>query len=149
MFSTRSRPIKTFAFCIIKSKDKIFLIENNNSNQPYFTFPGGPVNPGDDSQNVVLEAVRDDFGVSLVNLAYLGRLQKHIIIEGRKGYELTLIYEANPADDNFIEQCASGHINKHRVSWKRIAEFQNKMINLEPEGLLEFLLNRWEIKESY
>jgi 8-oxo-dGTP pyrophosphatase MutT (NUDIX family) len=138
----RIRPI---AICIVRRDDRLLVFEAHDraKTQTFYRPLGGGIEFGEYGEQAVRRELREELGVELLDVRYLGVLENIFTFEERPGHEIVLIYEADLADERLyaaeelIAYEESG--TPFRVVWAPLAHFRAGAAPLYPDGLLGLL----------
>jgi ADP-ribose pyrophosphatase YjhB (NUDIX family) len=135
-----ARPL---AVAIIRNADRILVnpvpdpIKNVTGHRP----PGGTIEFGETGSEAAVREFREEFGLEIVDLRYLGTLENIFEWLGRTGHELVRVYEARFADRSQYARssftCIESDGEPFTCIWKRLSDFEREP--LYPSGLLELL----------
>ncbi len=139
--------IRPLAICVFRRDDKIFVARGYDSHkgETFYRPIGGKIEFGERSSETVIREVREEIGVEVTDLAYLGALENIFSFEEQPGHEILFIYDGefrDPAmnrDDLEIIGRDDGEI-LYEGSWKPLDFFRgDEAPPLYPRGLLELL----------
>jgi ADP-ribose pyrophosphatase YjhB (NUDIX family) len=109
----------------------------------FYRPPGGGIHFGETSRDAVVREMREELGVALENLRYLGIVENIYTFLGRDGHEIALVYEAAFADPTLYEQvelsAQEEGIGPYRAVWRSPAQMAQEGTPLDPEGLASLL----------
>jgi 8-oxo-dGTP pyrophosphatase MutT (NUDIX family) len=138
----RIRPI---AICIIRRGDSLLVFEGHDAskNQTFYRPLGGGIEFGEYGDMAVRREMREELGVELEDVRYVGALENIYTMEGHAGHEIVLVYESNLVDARlYASDEMVGHEEDFRpfkVIWAPLAQFRAGAVTLYPDGLLELL----------
>lgn len=137
--------VRPIAVCIVRRGDSILVFEGHDSvkDQTFYRPLGGSIEFGELGAEAAMREFREEIGVDLENLKYVGTLENLFTYEGRPGHEIVLVYEADIANpDAYETDVIEGHEDgggTFKVVWKPVSEFGSGADPLYPEGLAELL----------
>jgi 8-oxo-dGTP pyrophosphatase MutT (NUDIX family) len=138
--------IRPLAICIFNHHDKILVFEGYDpSKDEIFYRPlGGGIEFGEHSIDTIKRELREEIGVEVKDLAYLGALENIFTFDGIPGHEIVQVYDGKLVDIGLYEQdVITGHEAgvelPMKVTWKSLDEFGPGKSILYPDGLLELL----------
>jgi len=138
----RIRPI---AVCVVRRGESILVFEGHDSvkEQTFYRPLGGSIEFGEPGVDAAIREFREEIGVELVNIRYVGTLENIFTYEGHPGHEIVLIYEGDisspePYERQVITGLEDGG-GQFKVVWKSLADFGPDGDPLYPDGLSELL----------
>jgi 8-oxo-dGTP pyrophosphatase MutT (NUDIX family) len=147
MIPGKIRPIALGIFW----RDKQILVFEGHApliQEVYYRPLGGAIEFGEYGPQALAREIREELGVEVQNLRYLGLSENIFDYAGEMGHEIVLIYEGQLADRTIYEQ---DRLTAHEddgspieVVWKSIEFFRQGKAPLYPDGLLELLLEQSE-----
>jgi 8-oxo-dGTP pyrophosphatase MutT (NUDIX family) len=138
----RIRPI---VICVVRQRDVLLVFEarDESKNETFYRPLGGGIEFGEYGETAVRREMREELGVELLDVRYVGTLENIYTAESRPGHEIVLVFEASLADEHlyaFDEMV--GHEENGRpfkVLWAPLSQFRAGAARLYPDGLLELL----------
>ena len=104
--------------------------------------PGGTIEFGERGSEAVVREIREELGVDVVDVAYLGTIENIFTYLGADGHELVRVYTARFADQRLYQRdhfdCIEANGARFTCIWKAIAEFRAGVL-LYPDGLLDLI----------
>lgn len=143
----RKRRIRPLALCVFRREDKIFVSRGYDAHkaQTFYRPIGGKIEFGERGRDAVIRETREELGVEVTKLRYLGALENIFSYESQPGHEIVLIFDgkfSDPAmnrDELRIQGVDDGEI-LYEASWKPLDFFREPAAPpLYPAGLLEML----------
>jgi 8-oxo-dGTP pyrophosphatase MutT (NUDIX family) len=138
----RIRPI---VICIVRRGDLLLVFEgrDESKDETFYRPLGGGIEFGEYGETAVRREMREELGVELREVRYVGALENIYTAESRAGHEIVLVFEANLADERlYAVHEMVGHEENGRpfkVVWVPLGQFRTGAARLYPEGLLELL----------
>ncbi|MEO5951958.1 MAG: NUDIX domain-containing protein, partial [Chloroflexia bacterium] len=96
----KEKRIRATALGIFRRGDEIFVAKGYDPNKDqYFYRPlGGGIEFGERGEEAIIREMREETGLELTNVLYLGICENIFTYLGEPGHEIVLLYEANFAD---------------------------------------------------
>lgn len=137
----RIRPI---AICLFRRGDRILVHEGIDPlNNTHFARPlGGGIEFGEHSQEAIVREIREELGVAIENVRWLGILESIYIYRGEPGHELVFVYDAHFVDETLYGKetlTAREGERTFEACWRSLDELRGDSLVLVPEGLWQFL----------
>jgi ADP-ribose pyrophosphatase YjhB (NUDIX family) len=136
-----ARPV---AVALIRRGDEIlvFDVPDEVKHVVGWRLPGGTIEFGERGDEAVLREIREELGVGVVDLTYLGTVENIFTYLGVAGHDLVRVYAARFAEPRLYEQerfaCVEADGAAFTCVWKPIADFR-RGTPLYPGGLLELI----------
>lgn len=136
-----ARPV---AIALIRRGDEILVVEVPDavSGVTCWRPPGGTIEFGERGRETVVREIREELGVELADIEYLGTVENIFSYLGATGHEIVRVYAARFDDASQYERarfkCIESDGGNFTRVWKRIADFRAG-VPLYPEGLLELI----------
>jgi ADP-ribose pyrophosphatase YjhB (NUDIX family) len=136
--------IRPIVICIFRHKDRLFVTEGYDSfkKETFFRPPGGAVEFGERSRESIVREIREEMGVQIRDLSYIGMIENIFTYDGKPGHEIVLVYEANFVD-SLLYKLKSVRLKDNGdwlvAMWKALTDFRSGSAVLYPDGLLDFL----------
>jgi ADP-ribose pyrophosphatase YjhB (NUDIX family) len=136
--------IRPIVICVFRHQDRLFVTEGYDSckKETFFRPLGGAIEFGERSRESIVREIREEMGVEVKDLAYIGMIENIFTYDGKPGHEIVLVYEANFVDSRLykLESVRLKDNGDWLVAvWKATADFRSGSAILYPEGLLGFL----------
>jgi ADP-ribose pyrophosphatase YjhB (NUDIX family) len=104
--------------------------------------PGGTIEFGERGSEAAVREIREELGVDVVEVAYLGTVENIFTYLGADGHELVRVYTARFADQRLYQRdhfdCVEANGARFTCIWKPITEFRAGVL-LYPDGLLDLI----------
>ena len=138
--------IRPLAIGIFRRDDQILVFEGYDpaARETFYRPLGGAIEFGEYGHQALAREVREEIGIEVENLRYLGLSENLFTFADEAGHEIVLIYEGDLVDraiyqrDLTMGQEDDG--SPLKVVWVPLARFQRGEAPLYPDGLLELLL---------
>jgi len=140
--------VRPIAIAVLWRADSLLVFEAYDASkcETFYRPLGGGIEFGEYGRDAVAREIREEIGVELIDISYLGALENIYTYERRRGHELVLVYEAVLADDAiYATDELVGHEDNgasFKVIWKPLRFFESGAAPLYPDGLLELLRTR-------
>jgi 8-oxo-dGTP pyrophosphatase MutT (NUDIX family) len=147
--------IRPLAIGIFRRNDEILVFEgfDPQKGQAFYRPLGGAIEFGEYGHQTLAREVREEIGVEVKDLCYLGISENIFVYGGQQGHEIVLVYEGTLADHGIYERDSFvGHEDdgtSFKVVWKPLEEFRSGKVPLYPNGLLELLGGLETTSNSY
>jgi 8-oxo-dGTP pyrophosphatase MutT (NUDIX family) len=138
--------LRALALGIFRKDDLILVSEGYDpiKGETFYRPLGGAIDFGEYGHQTLARELREELGVEVTSLRYLGLSENIFAYAGERGHEIVLIYEGDLADRSLYEQeQIVGHEDDGspiHVAWKSLEFFRRGSAPLYPDGLLELLL---------
>jgi 8-oxo-dGTP pyrophosphatase MutT (NUDIX family) len=136
--------IRPLAICVIQRGEDILVAEGYDrvKVETFYRPLGGGMEFGVSGEAAAVRELREELGVDVFNVHYLGTLENIYVYNGRPGHEIVLVYAAEVRDDSvYASEIMTGREDDgtpFHVVWKSLASF-GPGSPLYPDGLLELL----------
>jgi 8-oxo-dGTP pyrophosphatase MutT (NUDIX family) len=137
--------IRPLAICVIQRGDDLLVAEGYDrvKAETFYRPLGGGIEFGESGQAAAVRELREELGVDVSNVHYLGTLENIYVYNGRQGHEIVLVYAADVEDQSVYDsEVMTGREDDgtpFHVVWKALTSF-GPATPLYPEGLLELLI---------
>lgn len=132
---------------VIQVGDKILI--DNCDNSPFWGYPGGHVELGEDTRKAVLREVKEETGFDVEIIKNLATVQLFFTREdGKPFHEIGFYYlmKANIEPKDFaLEENDKGKLRNHQFKW--ITKDELKTLDVRPSALKDVILNELENQE--
>ena len=132
---------------VVQVGDKILI--DNCDNAPFWGYPGGHVELGENTREAVVREVKEEIGVDAEIIKNLASIQLFFTREdGKPFHEIGFYYlmKANTEPKNLtIEENDKGKLRKHQFRWVTKEELKN--LDVRPTELKKVILNDLENQE--
>jgi 8-oxo-dGTP pyrophosphatase MutT (NUDIX family) len=129
--------------CIVRDGSKLLVSRDFDKFKQlhYFRPLGGSIEFGERSDEAAVREFREELGVTLINLKYLGVIENIFSMEGGNYHEIDFIYEGDIKErriygSNNIHAVESGV--KFETLWIDYSEFKTGKLRLVPEEIFTF-----------
>jgi 8-oxo-dGTP pyrophosphatase MutT (NUDIX family) len=142
MTEGRVRPI---AICIIRRGDDILVFEGCDpaTGKVFYRPLGGGIEFGEYGHQALVREIREEIGVEIDRVRYLGTIENIYVYAGRTGHEIVQVYEAELVDPSTYEhETLTGYEDNGTafpVMWRPLIPFFRGDAILYPDGLVELL----------
>jgi 8-oxo-dGTP pyrophosphatase MutT (NUDIX family) len=138
--------VRPIALCVFRNDDDSILVLEGFDPTRRLTFYrplGGGIEFGERSQDTVTREIREELGLEVLDLVFLGTLENVFTFDGLLSHEIALIYEGA-----FLDQSAYGlpyllgsedDGTPITTVWKPLDDFRSGASILYPDGLMELL----------
>ncbi|HOU40862.1 MAG TPA: NUDIX hydrolase [Promineifilum sp.] len=138
--------IRPIAICVCRHEGRILAAESEDPVKPqrFYRPLGGAIEFGEYSAEAVVREFREELGVVLTDVRYLGTLENVFTYNGQHGHEIALVYDGRFADpslyDRPVIEGAEDNGAPFRAVWLSLAECAAPGAPpVYPTGLLELL----------
>lgn len=137
--------IRPIAICVFSHRGRILAAEGYDpvKQETFYRPLGGSIEFGERAVHTLHRELREEIGVEITDLRYLGVLENIFTYNGGTGHEIVLVYDGAFAD---VSQYACERINgedddgnRFAAMWKSLDEFGPGQPPLYPDGLMEML----------
>lgn len=145
MSSVKEGEVRPLAICVFRKMDLILVAEDFDTvkGETFYRPLGGTIEFGEHGQETVAREIREELGIEVSNLRYLGTLQNIFTYEGKKGHEIVLIYEGHLSDESIYDRAFVEGLEANapfKAVWKSLGYFQSGKAPLYPDGLLDLIV---------
>lgn len=132
------------ALALIRDADRLLLSEQPDPVKGVVGYRplGGTIEFGERGDETVARELREELGVELVNIHYVGTLENIFEFSGRAGHEIALMYTADLRDPALqtrdVITAREDDGSTFRCFWKPLADFE-RGTPLYPNGLLDLI----------
>lgn len=137
----RLRPI---ALAVIRDGGRILVFQGHDprKGETFYRPLGGGIDFGERGADALRRELREELGVELAEVRYLGTLENIFEYDGRPGHEIVLVFEARFIDAKlyqrpWLDGQESG--GAFRAIWKDLDDFAVRGGRLYPTGLLALI----------
>jgi 8-oxo-dGTP pyrophosphatase MutT (NUDIX family) len=140
----RPGEIRPIVICVFRDGDRIFVGRHGDpsTGEKFYRPLGGAIGFGEHSRDAVVRELREEMGVEVTELKYIGVLENTFTFDDKPWHEIVLVYEGRFADPHpySVEsiRCVDDG-GEFGASWKSLADFRAGKDILYPEGLLDLL----------
>jgi 8-oxo-dGTP pyrophosphatase MutT (NUDIX family) len=139
--------IRPIVICVFRNEDRLFVTEGYDSfkKETFYRPLGGAIEFGERSRESIVREIREEMGVQIKDLTYIGMIENIFTYDGKPGHEIVLVHEASFVD-SLLYKLKSIRLKDNgewlTAMWKPMADFQSGSAILYPEGLLDLLSKR-------
>lgn len=139
-----SQQVRVAAMCVFRHDNRILVAEayDPHKGETFYRPVGGHVEFSEWSQDALVRELREETGLGVANLRYMGVIENIFTYDGQRGHEIAFIYDGKFTDPSVYEQqvlhCQEDDGLLFRATWKRLDEFRQDAA-LYPAGLMEML----------
>jgi 8-oxo-dGTP pyrophosphatase MutT (NUDIX family) len=137
--------IRPLAICIFSHRGRILAAKGHDPiKQQHFYRPlGGGIEFGEPAVETLHRELREELGVEIKDLRYIGALENIFTFNGMIGHEIVLVYDGAFIDASLYErEQMEGREDadnlQFTVEWKRLDEFTDET-PVYPDGLIDLL----------
>jgi 8-oxo-dGTP pyrophosphatase MutT (NUDIX family) len=136
--------VRPIVICVFRDEDRLFVTEGYDSHkkETFYRPLGGAIEFGEHSRESIVREIREEMGVQIRDLSYVGMIENIFTYDGKPGHEIVLVYEASFVD-SLLYKLKSVRLKDNGdwlvAMWKTLADFRAGSAILYPEGLLDFL----------
>ncbi len=140
-----SQSIRCIALCVLKKGQEILVQEGFDviRQETFYRPPGGGIEFGEYSWDAVRREMKEELGVEVDDLEFLGTLESLFQYEGQPRHELVFLFggdaEGEPALAKPEIQSRESDGSILRFKWMPLSSFSRGKAILYPEGLLDML----------
>src|SRR5579859_468622 len=138
--------VRPIALCVFRDDDNRILVLEGYDPTHELTFYrplGGGIEFGERSQDAAAREIREELGLDVLDLEFLGTLESVFTFDGLPGHEIALVYEGAFLDQSAYHQPnllgAEDDGTPITAVWKPLDDFRSDTAILYPAGLLELL----------
>lgn len=131
------------AMCIVRDGRKLLVSKDYDKfKKDYYYRPlGGSIDFRERSDETAVREFKEELGVTLINLKYLGVIENIFSMEGSEYHEIDFIYEGDIKEkdiygNNDIHAVESGV--QFETLWVDYNEFKSGRLRLVPEEIFSF-----------
>ncbi len=134
--------IRTTALGVFLHNDRIFVAELHDpiKGEIFYRPLGGGIEFGERGCDALVREMREEAGLQIVNVQYLGAVENIFTYLGEMGHEIVMLYEAEFADQSVysrdVIECCEANDEPFIGVWKRLDEFGSGAPPLYPDGPL-------------
>jgi ADP-ribose pyrophosphatase YjhB (NUDIX family) len=140
----KPREIRSIVICVFRDEDRLFVTEGYDSHkkETFYRPLGGAIEFGERSRESITREIREEMGVQIRDLGYIGMIENIFTHDGQPGHEIVLVYEAKFVD-SLLYKLKSVRCKDDgdwlAAMWKPMDDFRTGKAILYPEGLLALL----------
>jgi len=140
--------IRPIAICVFRYQNRILVFEayDRVKNEIFYRPLGGGIEFGEHSSEAVKREIKEELGVEIFELSFLGSIENIFFLNNRRGHEFVQVYDASFEDPEFYGyssfEATEANGSKLKVVWKDIEFFKNGKAPLYPTGLLELIMDK-------
>jgi 8-oxo-dGTP pyrophosphatase MutT (NUDIX family) len=141
MHSGKIRPI---VLCAVQNENSLLVYEGYDPKREltFYRFLGGGIEFGEHSREAAVREFKEELGVELIGLEFVGALESIFRYKDEPGHELVFLYRATFADAEYyrkprLEMNENGELMY--AQWKSLEDFRSGKAKLVPDGVLELL----------
>jgi ADP-ribose pyrophosphatase YjhB (NUDIX family) len=152
----KNKQIRVVALCVFlhttpDNQKRIFVGEGHDphTKTTFYRPLGGAIEFGERGEFAIKREIREEVGAEIYGVRYLGLLENIYRFNGRRGHEISLIYDATFADKKVYElpglktaERPKEGKGEFRAMWYNLDAFRSRNQRLYPSGLFELLLKR-------
>ncbi len=137
--------IRPIALGLIWRGDELLVFEGYDpaDGEVFYRPLGGGIRFGERSEETLRREFREELGVELAEVRYVGTLENVFVHDGQPSHEIVQLYEATVTDPSFYgREAFEVHEDGGLVltaRWMALSEFRGEGPPLVPEGLLPLL----------
>src|SRR5579872_983307 len=142
----KRKRVRPLAICVFRNGDRILVAEGYDEikRQTFYRPLGGGIEFGEYSWDTIAREIREELGVEVADVRYLGTMENIFVFNGQKGHEIVLIYDGAFVDGSLYQKETLTGVEDDGVSlvtaiWKSLDDFDREHAPLYPDGLLELL----------
>jgi len=139
--------IRPLVLCLFRHGNRILVsCDYDSVKQDHYYRPlGGGIEFGEHGRNAIIREIREELGVEIENVIWLGTLENIFTLDGEPGHEIVLIYDATFVDHSLYErEEIVGHEHGNDTAfvalWKSLEELESGPVRLVPEQLMAFIV---------
>ena len=141
--------VRPIALCVFRNDGRILVQEGFDrvKEQAFYRPLGGTIEFGELSQDTVVRELREELGVEVTQVRYLGTLENIFVLKGQMGHEIVMIYDGMLADPSLYHLTEiTGYeddIHPLKARWITLSDYDPQVVStkppLYPTGLYELL----------
>ena len=123
----------------MRDGDRLLVYEGHDpvKRETFYRPLGGGIDFGERGAEAVARELREELGVAVRDVRFLGVLENVFVYAGEPGHELALMYELELVEP--VEDGAQILDTDARAFWIPMSEFREGRARLYPDGLPELL----------
>jgi len=137
--------IRPLAICIFSHRGRILAAKGHDpiKLQHFYRPLGGGIEFGEPAVETLHRELREELGVEIKDLRYIGALENIFTFNGMIGHEIVFVYDGAFIDASLyereqIEGREDSDNLQFTVEWKRLDEFTDEA-PMYPDGLIDLL----------
>lgn len=141
--------VRAIALCVFRNNGRILVQDgfDHFDNQFFYRPLGGTIEFGEPSQDTVVRELREELGVEVIQVRYLGTLENIFVHEAKMGHEIIMVYDGKFADPALYQLAEMTGIedDSHPLiaRWINLSDYDPQAAisspSLYPTGLYELL----------
>jgi ADP-ribose pyrophosphatase YjhB (NUDIX family) len=98
--------IRVLALAVVRRGDELLVHggEDEVKGERFHRLPGGEIELGERGEEAVRRELREEIGVELAGVRYLGTVENVFTYRGEPGHEVALLFEARLAEETLYER---------------------------------------------
>jgi 8-oxo-dGTP pyrophosphatase MutT (NUDIX family) len=145
MPDTSKQHIRPIAICVFRSDGYLFVLEGHDEvkRETFYRPIGGGIEFWEASRAAVIREIKEEIGVEVDGLSYLGTLENIFVHRGDQLHEIVQVYEGGFVDPamNDPKRIVTGNEEgtPFKALWIPMDAFRRGELTLYPSGLLELI----------
>ena len=140
-----SQIIRPIAICVIRRGGEILVFESFDKvkGETYYRPLGGGIEFDELGKDAVAREIQEEIDAELKDVSYVGAIENIFWLEGRRGHEIVLVYEATFADPGLFDLDTFDGVEDNGepldVKWMSLDDFRRGEAPLYPVSLLDLI----------
>lgn len=140
----KSKRVKVKALVVFEHDDRLLLAEyrDKHHRSPYYRPLGGTIEFGEHAEDAARREIREEIGINVATLTFVGSLENIFADEVRKGHEILLIYRGQIFDKAILTArripALEGE-DRFWAAWVPVDDIRSGRVVCYPNGLLDLL----------
>ena len=140
-----SETIRPIAICVIRRGGEILVFKGFDKvkNETFYRPLGGRIEFDELGKDAVAREIHEEIDAELKDVSYVGAIENLFSLEGKRGHEIVLVYEATFADRSLFDRDTFDGVETNGeafdVMWVSLEYFRRGSAPLYPDSLLDLI----------